>query len=119
MIGYVYYQGSKIICGKLDNVTSVKENQIISGRDIIMFGDGQDYIILQSDTVNKNIGDVIDLTKLEDCRDFFLEGKDVWYLEQINKSNNKNAELQTNINNQNELVNSLIEMVITTTLPTT
>jgi hypothetical protein len=113
MIGYVYFQNSNVICGKLDNITSVKENQIVSGRDIITFGDGQDYIILESDTINKNIGDIIDLTNIVDARDYFLKGKDYWYQEQIKKHDN----IIGNLKSMNDIYNSTLDYLMFNVLP--
>lgn len=119
MVGYVYFSQSKIINNKINNVEYIDSGcKEIKGTNdngdsiCSLFNGGSDFIILESDTINKNIGEEINLDSLIDTRDFFLKGKDYWYQEQI--KNNKET-----INNQTELVNSLIEMVITTTLPTT
>ena len=84
MIAYIYDKYSLNIENKIDNVTSVQIGEI-NGDSKMKFGSGSDYIILQSDTINLAIGDTINLTGLEDCRDFFLLGKDAWYLEQLKK----------------------------------
>ena len=128
LVGYVYFSGSLIINGKIDSVDYIEmddNSKKIVGKssegnsETIAFDGGSSYLILVEDTINLNIGDVIDTKGLVNCADYFLKGQDFWYQEQIKNANNKNDELQTNINNQNNLVNSLIEMVITTTLPTT
>ena len=121
MIAYVFFKESKMISCKIDNVESISEvdKEIKGENGLVKYGDSQDFIILESDTINLNNGDTINLDNLTDCRNYFLKGSDYWYQEQIKKTNSKNDDLQTNINNQNELVNSLIEMVIATTLPTT
>lgn len=92
MIAYVFFKESKIIICKIDNVEYISDkDKEIRGEDnngdssYIVFGNSQDYIILESDIINKNIGDVIDLTGLIDARDYFLKGKDYWYQEQIKK----------------------------------
>jgi len=98
MIAYVFWKNSLSINAKILNVKSINGTEII-GEDAnglsseIRFGDGSDYIILQSDTINKNIGDVIDLAEIEDERDYFLKGKDIWFQEKVNKLNNTNNQL--------------------------
>jgi hypothetical protein len=87
VIAYVYFKGSNIINCKINNVEYISDNdkEIRGNTNSIKYGDSQDYIILESDIINKNIGDVIDLNNIEDARDFFLKGKDYWYQEQIKK----------------------------------
>lgn len=105
MIGYIYFKELKIIIAKIDNVTHVSDvdKEIKNDSDIVKFGDSQNYIILENDTINLNVGDTIDLTGLEDTRDYFLIGKDYWYQEQIKKANEKNNALQETVNNLNQL----------------
>lgn len=121
MVGYVYFSESLIINGKIDIVDYIEiddNSKKIVGRsnegnsEQITFDGGSNYIILNEDTINKNIGNSIVLDGLTDQRSYFLKGKDEWYKEQIKSANDT-------ISSQTELVNSLIEMVITTTLPTT
>jgi len=114
MIAYVYWSSYFIISCKIENVEYINDSdkEIRGESNSIKYGDSQDYIILETDSINLNKDDVINLTELVDHRTYFTKGKDYWYKEQI--KNNKET-----INNQTELVNSLIEMVITTTLPTT
>lgn len=89
MIGYVFYKESKIINGKIDNVSYIGINEIRNDNMILNFGNGSDYIILKSDTINLNKDDIIDITKLEDCRDFFLSGEDKWNIKKLQEQNNK------------------------------
>jgi len=96
MIAYIYDKYSLNIENKIDNVTSVQEYEI-NGDSKMKFGSGSNYIILQSDTINKSIGQVIDISNLEDCRDFFLLSKDAWYLEQLKKQFNTITEQQNKI----------------------
>jgi hypothetical protein len=85
LICYVYFKESKIINCWIDNIEYISDNdkEIKSSTNSIKYGDSQDYIILESDIINKNIGDVIDLSNIEDARDFFIKGKDYWYQKQI------------------------------------
>lgn len=100
MIAYIFFKESKMIICKINNVTSIDINgKEINGDSTIRFGDSQDFIVLQSDTINKNIGDTINLANLEDCRDFFIKGKDAWYLEQLKKQFNTITEQQNKISN--------------------
>lgn len=98
MIAYIYIKESKMIICKIDNVTNIDINgREINGDNIIRFGESQDFVILQSDTINKNIGDIIDLAGIEDCRDYFILGKDTWYLNQLKKQFNTITEQQNKI----------------------
>jgi len=88
MIVYIYFKDSFKIIQKIDNITSIDDsNKKIQGDSIIIFGDSQEYIILESDTITLNIGDTIDISNLTDARDYFIKGKEIWYQEQIKKSN--------------------------------
>ena len=89
MIAYVYWKGSLGINCIINNVTSISGNQII-GDTTINFGGGSNYVILQN-PINKNIGDEIDLEGLEDERNYFIKGNEVWMQEKINKLNNTNT----------------------------
>jgi lysophospholipase L1-like esterase len=95
MIAYIYFTNNLIINGKIENVVYIDINnenndkKIIGDKNTAVFNGGSDFIILESDNINKNIGDSIDLTNLEDCRDYFLKGKEYWCLEQIGKVNEK------------------------------
>jgi hypothetical protein len=82
MICYIFWKESHIINCKIDNISSILNGEII-GDSSCKFGTGSDYIVLQSDNINKNIGDVIDLTNLVDERDYFTKGKDQWYQNKI------------------------------------
>jgi hypothetical protein len=95
MICYVYYKESKMISCKIDNVEYINDSEKeIRGENILVkYGDGQDYICLESDTINKNTGDTINLDNLEDERSYFLFGKEVWMQEKINKLNSINTTL--------------------------
>ena len=95
MIAYIYDKYSFNIENKIDNVTSIQEGEI-NGDSKMKFGSGSNYIILQSDTINKSIGQVIDISNLEDCRDYFLKSKEYWYMEQMNR--------------QKELIEKLIKL---------
>jgi len=116
MIAYVYWKGSLGINCIINNVTSISGNQII-GDTTINFGGGSNYVILQN-SIDKNIGDVIDISNLTDCRDFFLKGKDFWYLEQINKANTRVGNLETEpplanqISSANALIDDLSQMMV-------
>jgi len=104
LISYVYFKSSQTIYCKIYNVKSIstKDNTTIVGEDSngdsseVNFGSGSDYIILQN-PIDKNIGDVIDISNLTDCRDFFILGKDAWYLEQLKKQFTTITEQQNKI----------------------
>jgi len=72
---------------KIENVSFVDDNdrKIVGDNMIAIFGQGSDYIILQNDIINLSIGDVSDISNLEDCRDYFLKFKEYWYMEQMNR----------------------------------
>jgi hypothetical protein len=108
MIAYIYIKKSQMIIAKIDNIEYIndKDNEI-RGDSTIKFGESQDYIILQGDTVSKNIGDTIMLDDLEDCRDYFLKGKDIWYQEQIKKASET-------ISTQNDTIENLDSLLKTT-----
>jgi vacuolar-type H+-ATPase subunit I/STV1 len=108
MIAYIYIKKSQMIIAKIDNIEYIndKDNEI-RGDSTIKYGDSQDYIILQNDTTNKNVEDTIILEGLEDCRDYFLKGKDIWYQEQIKKSSET-------ISTQNDTIENLDSLLKTT-----
>ena len=93
MIAYIYDKYSFMIENKIDNIVFVSEGEIL-GDSKSKFGGGSNYIILQSDTINLNKNDVIDITKLDDCRNFYLKGSDYWYQEQMNKHKEQINNLQ-------------------------
>ena len=109
MISYVYFKESKIIITKIDNIEfiSVSDKQI-KGDSEIRYGDSQDYIILQEDSINLNKNDTIDLTGLVDCRNYFIN-KDAWYQEQIKSANDTISSQQTTIEDLNsDNLNSML-----------
>lgn len=115
MIGYVYFSESKIINNKIHNVEYIdsdcKEIRGINeaGDSVIsVFNGGSDFIILETDTVSKNIGEEISLDGLIDARDFFLKGKDFWYQEQIKQSKELIDNQSTTINKLNEDMNTTL-----------
>lgn len=71
MIGYVYIKKNKIITGIIENVTSIYNDSLIGDKMVIPINGKFDYIILEN-SINKNMGDVIDITGLEDLRYEFL-----------------------------------------------
>lgn len=114
MIAYIYDKYNLRIETKISNVVSVNDNKII-GDTSSVFGTGANYIILQVDTIELNIGDTIDITELEDCRDYFLKGKDYWYLEQINKANILIKDNINDILNGMMATTELYEIILDTT----
>lgn len=108
MIAYIFFKESKMIICKIDNVTSIDINgKEINGDSSIRFGDSQDYIILETDTVNLNNGDVINMDGLIDERLFFIN-KEQWYQEQIKKSNETICTQQKTITKINEDMNTTL-----------
>jgi hypothetical protein len=93
MIAYVYWKSSFGINCIINNVTSISDNQII-GDSTIVFGGGSDYIVLQ-DSIDKNIGDIIDISNLIDERTYFTKGKDAWLIEKISNVNSRVETLET------------------------
>ena len=94
MIAYIYFKESLQIICKINNVININIiGREINGDGTIIFGESQDFIILQSDTINKSIGDVINLNVLDDERNYFTKGKEIWLQEKINKLNNVNTQL--------------------------
>ena len=89
MIGYIFNKESLQIVSKINDVTSIINNEIF-GEKIVKLGDNYDYIILQEDNIN--IGDVIDITHLEDCRDYFLLSEDKRKIKQLEEQNNKSQD---------------------------
>lgn len=84
MTGYVFSRVDNKITSKITNVTRI-EGTMIYGDTIASFNGGSNYIILETDTINLNQGDTINLIGLEDARDYFLMGRDYWYQEQNRK----------------------------------
>lgn len=102
MTGYVFSRVDNTITSKITNVTRI-DGTMIYGDTIASFNGGSGYIILETDTINLNQDDIINIAGLEDARDYFLKGRDYWY--------------QNKMNSQKQIVDSLVEMVIQTTLP--
>lgn len=122
MVGYVYFSGSLMINGKIDIVDYIEiDNNIkkIVGRsnennlEQITFDGGSEFIVLESDSINKSIGDTINLTGLIDCRDYFLKSKDFWYQEQIKKAN----ETITNLNQLTDMYGQTLDSIMFDILP--
>lgn len=122
MVGYVYFSGSLIINGKIDIVDYIEIDDNIKkivGRasdnspEQICFDGGSDYIILQTDSISKNIGDNIVLNNLIDCRDYFLKGANYWYQEQIKTSN----ETINNLKSMNDIYGSTLDYLMFNVLP--
>lgn len=120
MTAYIYFKESKMIICKIDNIENIDiNNREINGDSNIIFGESQDFIILQSDSINKNIGDTIDLTGLEDERDFFLKGKYIWLQEKLQKANEQisiltqnHEDLKQHVDMTDSTVNSIMTEVI-------
>lgn len=109
MIAYIFFKESKIIICKINNVNSIDIiGKEINGDSTIRFGDSQDFIILQSDTTNLNIGDIIDLMELEDERTYFTSGKEIWLQEKLQKANEQNKELTNTITSLNNDMNTAL-----------
>lgn len=94
MVAYVFDKPNNTIHTKIEDVSFVDDNEDNKGKIIgvnttAIFGNGSDYIILQYDTINLNIGDVIDTFNLEDSRNYFLKGKEAWFHEQLQKQDEK------------------------------
>jgi hypothetical protein len=102
MTGYVFSRVDNKITSKIENITRI-DGTMIYGDTIANFNGGSDYIILEADTINLNQGDTISLTGLEDARDYYLKGSEYYFNDKLNK--------------QRQVVDSLVEMVIQTTLP--
>lgn len=97
MIAYVYFKENKIINSKLDNVSYIEINKIKNyNNELLCFGEGSDYIILENDTIDKNVGETIDISNLINCRDYFILGKDKWQENKIKKLEEQNDKLQDN-----------------------
>jgi len=96
MIAYVYDKYSFQIENKIKNIISAYEGSISGDNTISILGNGSDYIVLESDTINLNNGDIIDISNLEDCRDYFILGKDKWQENKIKKLEEQNNKLQDN-----------------------
>lgn len=95
MIAYIYWSENKIINCKIENVISISDGQIIGDSTSIFNSSSQNYIILQSDTINLNVGQEIDLSGFEDERDYFLKGKEAWLQKKIENANNRLKALET------------------------
>ncbi|MFT8350018.1 hypothetical protein [Clostridium saccharoperbutylacetonicum] len=102
MVAYVYNKETLKIVSKIYDITFIINNEIY-GNEILKLGNAYEYIVLESDTINLDINSIICTDKLEDSRYFFLKSKDDYFNEKLN--------------NQKQLVDSLIETVIHTTLP--
>ena len=122
MVGYVYFSGSLIINGKIDIVDYIEIDDNIkkivgiasdNSPEQICFDGGSDYIILQTDSISKNIGDNIVLNNLIDCRDYFLKGANYWYQEQIKTSN----ETINNLKSMNDIYGSTLDYLMFNVLP--
>lgn len=101
MIAYIFNKPNNIIHTIIENVLCVDDNadndgKIVGDNMTAIFGQGSNYIILQSDSISKSNGDTIDISNLEDCRDYFLKSKEYWYMEQMNR--------------QKELIEKLIKL---------
>ena len=95
MITYVYFKESKIIIAKIDNIEYISDNEKeIRGNSTIKYGGSQDYICLETDSINLNIGDIISLDGLIDHRTYFTKGKEVWLQEKLQKANEKIIQLE-------------------------
>lgn len=112
MIAYIYDKYSLQIENKINNVNAIQNNKIM-GENTIIFGGGSDYIILQSDTIKKNIGDTIILEGLEDERSYFIKGKEIWLQEKVNKLNNVNTELNNRLKTLETIPNLPIRVTST------
>ena len=112
MIGYIYWENSRIINNIINDVTYINDNEGDNGskeirnsnNEIARFNGGSDFIILMEDTIHLNIGDVIVLDGLIDARTFFTKGQDFWYQEQIKNANESNKNLQNTATSLNETV---------------
>lgn len=122
MVGYVYFLGSLIINGKIDIVDYIEiddNSKKIVGRsnannlEQVTFDGGSEFIVLESDNINKSSGDTINLTGLIDCRNYFLKGKDFWYQEQIKKAN----ETITNLNQLTDMYGQTLDSIMFDILP--
>ena len=116
MVGYVYFSGSLIINGKIDivdyieiddNIKKIVGKSKSGNSEQITFDGGSNYIILEDDTINKNVSDAINLTGLVDARDYFIIGKEYYYME-------KAKALETANNTLNEENNKLKDRVLAT-----
>lgn len=109
MIAYIFFKESKIISCKIDNVESILEldKEIKGENGLIKYGDSQDFIILESDVINLNNGNIINMDGLIDERLFFIN-KEQWYKEQI-KKNKETINIQQNtITKINEDMNTAL-----------
>lgn len=114
MIAYIYYKDSKIISCKIDNIEYINDSdkEIKGQLSSIKYGDGQDYICLENDTINLNVGNVINLDGLVDSRDYFVKGKDYWYQEQIKQHQQIINNLQNNLKSNQSTINSLTDTIV-------
>jgi hypothetical protein len=123
MIAYVFWKSSLSVNCKINNVTSISDGQII-GDTTINFGTGSDYIILEN-SIDKNIGDTMDLTNLVDQREYFTMGKEYWLMKQIKQVNDINTTLNDRlktletdpplvhqVTNANALIDDLSQMMV-------
>lgn len=121
MVGYVYFSSSLLINGKIDIVDYIEvndSNKKIVGHssdnspEQIVFDGGSSYIILSEDTINKNIGDTIDLTGLVDCSDYFIKGKEYYYQQQVKTANETIASLQNNLITYGQAIDTIMLDII-------
>lgn len=91
MIAYIYDKPNLQIHTKIENVLFVDDNdgKIVGDNMTPIFGLGSEYIILQQDNINLNVGDIIDTSNLENTRNYFLLGKEKWFKEQMQKQDKK------------------------------
>ena len=78
------------LLSQIPNTTIVGED-INGGSSEVQFSNGSDYVIVQNDTLK--VGDIIDISTIEDERSYFVKGKEIWLQEKINKLNNTNTAL--------------------------
>lgn len=99
MIAYIFFKESKIIIAKIDNIEYISDNdkEIRGSENSIKYGDSQDYICLETDSINLNVGDMIDNSNLIDEREYFFN-KEQWYQKQIKKANESIKSQQTTTN---------------------
>jgi hypothetical protein len=97
-----------MIIAKVDNIEYISDNdKEIRGDSILKYGDSQDYICLEFDSINKSVGDTIDIRRLEDARTYFTFSPDYWYQEKIKKH-------EEIISTQNNVIENLDVLLKTT-----
>lgn len=126
LISYIYFKSSQSIYCKIYNVKSIssKNNTTIVGEDSnggsseVEFSSGSDYVIVQNDTLK--IGDSIDTSTIEDCRDYFIKGKEVWFQEKIQKANEQINALTQNhedLKQHVDMTDSTVVSIMTEVIP--